>query len=68
MKKKGKKSTNIFAKTQIIESIKIFRCYLNIMFFISNINQTILVDTILKKMFTWASFENHWDLLLGECA
>ena len=55
-----------FAKTQIIEDIKIISCYVNIIFFLFQmffIHSAKFLLYKLKKI-TWSAFTNFWDLLL----
>ena len=67
---KNSKNYKQFAKTQIIDTIKIIIYYLNIMYFKFNcwfyyFSKRIYTEILTK--FTWATFENHWDLWLRDC-
>ena len=69
--KKNLKNLKRLAKTQTIATIKIISYYLNIMYFqfksyfykFSCRNYTERFNK-----FIWATFVNHWDLLLRDCS
>ena len=54
------------AKTQISEVIKIISFYLNIRFFQLLYTKFQLKLFWMNIMFNWATFENHWVLLLRD--
>ena len=68
---KNPKNYKEFAKTQTIEAIKNISYCLIIMYFYFNCYLSTLIISvqnytkILNKI-VWATFENHWDLLLRE--
>ena len=65
---KFKKNYKQFAKTQIIEAIKIISYYLNNTSFYFSFFILIQLNLYCKKTLILARFGNHWDLLLRDCA
>ena len=64
---KMQKNYQKFAKTQIIEAIKINSNYLNFVLQLQLLFIKIQLKSYQKIKFTRATFENHWDLITRLC-
>ena len=67
---RSRKKIKQFAKTQIIEAIKFISYYLNTMYSSFHFHSNEFNQNYNERLFKciWARFEDHWYLLLRECA